>query len=85
MIVIYEQDDLTEAARRRPRMPDGTLPLLADVDPDLQSAAGFAHTVYVARTDGSIAGEGRLQMIKARNAPLDPYPVKIKVERDINV
>jgi len=74
VIVIYERDDL-EATYQ-----DGACfqpPQLSDVDPDLLSPSFSASTVYIARRDG------RFQMTKAVNAPLDPYPVRIVVSRVI--
>lgn len=76
MIVIYEQHDLSQLTTRQ---PENAPPSLNDVRPDLRLSDAIAETVYMARPDG------RFQMVKARNAPLDPYPVKIKVERDVNV
>lgn len=74
MIVIYELHDLVEGVIARCAFDR---PMLSDVNPDLWGADGYAETVYIARRDG------RFQMVKARNAPLDPYPVRIRVERPI--
>lgn len=75
MIVIYEKSDLNDpAAADRPFLEP---PKLSDVQSDKQGRSGYAETVYIARQDG------RFQMVKARNAPLDPYPVRIIVTRTI--
>ena len=74
MIVIYEKSDLVDGAMDSAEFQP---PTWASVNSDLRSAEAYADTVYIARQDG------RFQMTKARNAPIDPYPVRIIVTRTI--
>lgn len=74
MIVIYEKSDLVKDATDRPLF---VRPEWSDIHPDKRGSDAHAETVYIARQDG------QFQMVKARNAPIDPYPVRIRVERPI--
>jgi len=74
MIIIYEQSDLVDGVVDRPMFQP---PQWSDLQPDMRAGEANADTVYIARQDG------RFQMVKARNAPLDPYPVRIVVSRVI--
>lgn len=78
MIIIYEKADLTEMGRKRCFGIAPVCPAITDIDPDVGRLHAYAETVYVTEHDGN------KRMIKARNAPLDPFPVTIKVERDIS-
>jgi hypothetical protein len=74
MIIIYEQGDLKNGVIDRPMFHP---PEWSDLQPDMRAGEANADTVYIARQDG------RFQMVKARNAPLDPYPVRLVVLRAI--
>lgn len=71
MILIIEKSDLSiEGARRCYGISPAT-PAVSDIDPELLHGVSAADTVYVTLQDD------RHVMIKARNAPLNPYPVEI--------
>ena len=74
MIVIYEKSDLINGAVDSAEFQP---PTWANINSDLRGAEAYANTVYIARQDG------RFQMTKAVNAPIDPYPVRIIVTRAI--
>lgn len=76
MIVIYKLNDLTERGKTDLAFYQPP-PMFGTIDPDLETAASYAETVYFERPNGSF------QMVKARNAPLDPFRVSIKIERSI--